>query len=108
MIANAHRPSRTGNPSSPQKDESLKLTQNEYRFLAHLLLNVIPIKDLIKLTPKQALAMDEQPINPKELVALLDKIRSKELDLPVTCKSAIPVIVSEPDNEGLVTGLIDW
>lgn len=85
-----------------QKDESLKLTQNEYKFLAHLLLNAIPIKDLIKLTPKQALAMDEQPINTKELAVLLDRIRSKELDLPVTCKSAIPVIVNELDNEGSV------
>ena len=90
----------SGTTSSPQKDESLKLTQNEYKFLAHLLLNAIPIKDLIKLTPKQALAMDEQPINTKELAVLLEKIRSKELDLPVTCKSAIPVIVNELDNEG--------
>ena len=76
------------------------MTQNEYKFLAHLLLNTIPIKDLIKLTPKQALAIDEQPVNTKELAVLLDSIRSKELDLPVTCKAAIPVIVSEPDNDG--------
>lgn len=91
-----------GTASNGQQDEYPKLTQNEYKFLAHLLLNTIPIKDLIKLTPKQALAMDDQPINFSELIALLDKIRKKEASLPITCKSAISVIVNEPDNDGLV------
>jgi len=84
--------------NSQQQDEYPKLTQNEYKFLANLLLNTIPIKDLIKLTPKQALAMDEQPINFNELIVLLDKIRKKESSLPITCRSAISVIVNEPDD----------
>lgn len=61
----------------------------------------MPIKDLIKLTPKQALQMDlDQKVNLNDLNALLDKIKIKENKLPITCKSAISIIVNEPDNDG--------
>lgn len=74
--------------------------------MIHLLLNSIPIKDLIKLSPKQALAMDEPQINFNQLIGLLEKIRNKEISLPSTCRSAISIIVNEPENEGLVFNLL--
>jgi len=79
------------------------LNHREKVFLGKLITGTPPIKELVKYTPKQIINTDIPKNDTYDIGALLVCLAERQSDMTFTSRSGIPVIISDPDTQRLVT-----
>lgn len=94
----------SGKPSKkrlePAHGSMPKLSRREKHFVGQLLAGSVPLKDLMKATPKMVLAGElSQSGKEPDIGSLMVHLVERQTGLPFTAKAGIPVVIADPETK---------